>query len=73
MVSPNSLISYETARAKIGTLPSLHPRPTATKICTLYKHLCEMLAKIPSFKSPIHGYQCMVDAAKLYALTGEAA
>ena len=71
MASPNSLIYYETAWVKIGTLPSLHPRPTATKICALYTHLCEVLAKSPSFQSANHGYQGKVDAADIYALTGE--
>jgi hypothetical protein len=32
-----------------------------------------VLAKISSFQSPNHGYQGMVDAANMYALTGEAA
>ena len=73
MVSPNSLISYETARSKIGMLPSLHPRRIVTKIHTLYTHLSEVLAKIPSFQSPNHGYQGMVDTADVYALTGEVA
>ena len=71
MVSPNSLVTVETARTTIGTLPTLHPRPTATSIRALYTHLREALAKIPSFQSPNHGYQGMVDAPEIYALTGE--
>jgi hypothetical protein len=71
MVSPSSLVSFETAQAKIGVLPSLAPRPTATQIHALYTHLREALAKIPSFQSPNHGYQGMVDAPPIYALTGE--
>ena len=73
MVSPNLLVSYETARKKIGQLPSLPPRPTATKIRALYNRLREVLAKIPSYQLPNHGYQDMVDQAEIYALTGETA
>ena len=63
-----------TGTSTIGTLPSLSPRPTLIKIRALYTHLREVLVKIPSFQSPNHGYQDhMVDAAEMYALTGEAA
>ena len=73
MVYPNHLISHETAWAKIVTLPSLSPYPTATKIHALYTHLCKVLAKIPSFQSQNHGYQGVVDAAEIYVLTRELA
>ena len=71
MASPNYLISYKTARAKIGKLPSLQPCPTATKKYALYTHLHEVLAKVLSFQSANHGYQGMVDAAYMYALMWE--
>ena len=54
-------------------MTSLHPRPTATKIRALYTLLYDVLAKIPSFQSLNHGYQGMVDATNVYALTREAA
>ena len=54
-------------------MPSLHPRPTATKFCALYTHLRKVLAKIPSFQSTNHGYQGMVDQAEIDALTEEPA
>ena len=60
-------------QAKIGTLSSLHPRPTVMKIPVLYTHIRKVLATIPSFQSPNHGYQGIVDAAEIYALTREAA
>ena len=73
MVSPNSLISYETAWAKIGTLSSLAPHPTTTKIHVLNTYLRKVMVKSPSFQSLNHGYQSMVDAAEMYALSGEVA
>ena len=48
----------------------MHPSPTATNNHALFTHLREVLAKIPSFQSANHGYQGMVDATGIYALTG---
>ena len=72
MKSPNFLTAYEVVNANIGTLPSLSPHPTTSKIRALYTHLHEVLVKIPSFQSMGHGYQDMVDAAEIYTLTGAA-
>ena len=46
----------------IGMLPSLAPRPTATKICALEIDLVDKLTMIPSEKSVNFGYSGKVEA-----------
>jgi hypothetical protein len=70
MASPTSLVTYEIAQGKMGTLPSVAPRPNTTKIRAIYTHLRGKLVKIPSFQSTDHGYQGMVDSPQIYALNG---
>ena len=64
------LIAYEVTKQKIGVLPSLAPHLTATKIRALYTYLREQLCKILSIQSTDFGYQGMVNAPAVYALTG---
>ena len=72
MKSPNFLTAYEVVNANIGTLPSLSPHPTTSKIRALYTHLHEVLVKIPLFQPTYSGYQGMMDSPAVYAPTGAA-
>ena len=64
----NALITYDEALTVIGTLPTMAPRPNATNICAVDRHLDERLSTIPYFQSTTFGYAGMTKKAKLYAL-----
>ena len=63
-----TLTTYEEARNVIGALPSMDPRPNATNIRAVDRHLDERLSTMPSFQSATLGYVGMAKKAELYAL-----
>ena len=64
----NALITYDEALNVIGTLPTMDPRPNATIICAVDRHLDERLSTIPSFQLTTFRYAGMAKKAELYAL-----
>ena len=60
--------TYEEARLKIGTLPSLAPRPTFQNIRLMEADLVNKLIAIPSRQSAELGYSGMVQHVDIYAL-----
>ena len=64
----NALITYNEALTVIGTLPTMAPRPNATNICAVDRHLDERLSTIPYFQSTTFGYSGMAKKAELCAL-----
>ena len=63
-----TITNYEEALNVIGALPSMDPRPNATNICAVDRHLDERLSTIPSYQSATLGYAGMAKKAELYAL-----
>ena len=63
-----TLINYEEALNVIGALPSMDPRPNATNIRAIDRHLDEQLSTIPSYQLATLGYAGMAKKAGLYAL-----
>lgn len=61
-------ISYDNARDRIGTLPSLHPRPTHSNIRALERDLFEKLQSIQSGQSEEWGYRGLAEQPAEYAL-----
>lgn len=55
-----TVVTYEEARAQVGTLPTCHPRPNSTNIRQVVKVLSERVAGIPSTQSQDNGYYGMV-------------
>ena len=66
-----AFVTFEDAKARIGVLPTLEPRPNATNLRALKKHLVEALQGLPSYASLRYGYMGMVVSPEDYALTGE--
>ena len=64
----NALITYAYALTVILTLPTMAPRPNATNIHTVDRHLDERLSTIPSFQSTTFGYAVMAKKAEIYVL-----
>ena len=64
----NTLITYNEALTVIGTLPTMAPRPNATNIRAVDRHLDERLSTIPSFQSTTFGYAGMAKKVELYEL-----
>ncbi len=60
--------TYEEARLKIGTLPSLAPRPNFQLIRIMEADLVDKLIAIPSQQSTELGYSGMVQHVDIYAL-----
>ena len=54
-------VSYEEATAKIGVLPNLASRPTATDIRAFTSAFCDRVTGIPSYQSADFGYIKMVE------------
>ena len=61
-------VSYENARDRIGTLPSLQPRPTHSNIRALERDLFEKLQSIQSAQSEEWGYRGLAEQPAEYAL-----
>ena len=64
----NTLITYNEALTVIGTLPTMAPRPNATNIHAVDRHLDERLSTIHYFQSTAFLYAVMSKKAELYAL-----
>ena len=62
------LVTYEVAKAKIGTLPTLAPRPNSTNIRDLRRAIDDALSGIPSNQSAEHGYAGLAAQPAIYAL-----
>ena len=61
-------ITYEEARANIGVLPSLEPRPNSTNLRAMWIDVVDKLTMMPSEQSADHGYSGMVQPEEVYAL-----
>ena len=61
-------ITYEEARANIGVLPSLEPRPNSTYLRAMWIDVVDKLTMMPSEQSADHGYSGMVQPEEVYAL-----
>ena len=69
IVQPPSFdITFEMARERIGTLPSLHPRPTHSNIRALEHDLFEKLQSMQSAQSEEWGYRGLAKQLIEYAL-----
>ena len=64
----NTLITYDDALTVIGTLPTIAPRPNATNIHAVDRHLDERLSTILSFQSTTFGYAGMAKKSEFYAM-----
>ena len=62
------VVSFEDAKAAIGLLPSLAPRPNSTNIRALFINLVDKLTTIPSQQSANWGYSGLIKQDALYAL-----
>lgn len=65
---PSYEIDYETAAAVIGTLPSLHPRPSHANIRALERDLFEKLETLQSTQSEEWGFRGLAEQPAEYAL-----
>lgn len=63
-----SVITFEVAKAIIGTLPSLAPRPNPSNISLLTEHFEQGLQTIPSTQALEYGYLGTVMPEQIYAL-----
>ena len=69
LVEPPSYdIDYDTATAAIGTLPSLHPRPSHANIRALERDLFEKLETLQSTQSEEWGFRGLAEQPAEYAL-----
>eukprot|EP00804_Cyclotella_cryptica_P023697 CCRYP_019320-RA/>CCRYP_019320-RA protein AED:0.37 eAED:0.35 QI:0/0/0/1/1/1/6/0/1607 len=64
-------VTYEEAKETIGILPSLAPRPNASNLCALSRHLEQRLQTIPCHQAPEHGFLSMVMPPAIYALCSD--
>ena len=65
---PSYDIDYDTATAAIGTLPSLHPRPSHANIRALERDLFEKLETLQSTQSKEWGFRGLAEQPAEYAL-----
>ena len=65
---PSYDIDYDTATAVIGTLPSLHPRPSHANIRALERDLFEKLEQLQSTQSEEWGFRGLAEQPVEYAL-----
>ena len=65
-------VTYEEAKATIGLLPLLAPRPNASNLRALSQHLEQKLQTIPCHQAPEHGFLGMVMPPAIYALRSDA-
>ena len=69
IIAPPSFdIDFETASATIGTLPSLHPRPSHANIRALERVLFEQLETLQSSQSEEWGFRGLAEQPAEYAL-----
>jgi hypothetical protein len=67
-VAPAYEIDYDIATAAIGTLPSLHPRPSHTNIHALERALFDRLETLQSTQSEEWGFRGLAEQPAEYAL-----
>jgi hypothetical protein len=65
---PSYEIDFDTATAAIGTLPSLHPRPSHANIRALERELFEKLETLQSTQSEEWGFRGLAEQPAEYAL-----
>ena len=65
---PSYDIDFDTATAVIGTLPSLHPRPSHANIRALERDLFEKLETLQSSQSEEWGFRGLAEQPAEYAL-----
>lgn len=65
---PSYDIDYDTATAAIGTLPSLHPRPSHANIRALERDLFDKLETLQSTQSEEWGFRGLAEQPAEYAL-----
>ena len=68
IIAPAYEIDYDTATAAIGTLPSLHPRPSHTNIRALERALFDRLETLQSTQSEEWGFRGLAEQPAEYAL-----
>lgn len=61
-------INFDIATAAIGTLPSLHPHPLHTNICSLECMLFDCLETLQSMQSEEWGFCRLVEQPVVYTL-----
>lgn len=66
-----AIISYEEAKAAIGTLPTMHPEPNFDNRRVTYRALATKLMTIPSTLSARNGHRGMVEDPVTHAARGE--
>ena len=67
------VVTYEEAKAAIGTLPSMHPEPNFDNRRATYRDLAAKLMTIPSTQATRNGHRGMVEDPVTYAARGEPA
>ena len=68
VIAPAYDIDYDIATAAIGTLPSLHPRPSHTNIRALERVLFDRLETLQSTQSEDWGFRGLAEQPAEYAL-----
>ena len=68
VIAPAYDIDYDIATAAIGTLPSLHPRPSHTNIRALKRVLFDRLETLQSTQSEEWGFRGLAEQPAEYAL-----
>ena len=61
-------VDFMEISARLQSLPTLAPRPTATNINAFEEQLVDILSTIPSGQSEDHGFRGLIESAKMYAL-----
>ena len=61
-------VDFMEISARLQSLPTLAPRPTATNINAFEEQLVDILSTIPSAQSEDHGFRGLVESAEMYAL-----
>ena len=68
IIPPSYEIDFDTATSAIGTLPSLHPRPTHSNIRALERTLLERLETLQAAQSEEWGFRGLAEQPTEYAL-----
>lgn len=68
IIPPSYEIDFDTATTAIGTLPSLHPRPTHSNIRALERTLLERLETLQAAQSEEWGFRGLAEQPAEYAL-----
>ena len=62
-------VDFMEISARLQSLPTLAPRPTATNINAFEEQLVDILSTIPSAQSEDHGFRGLVESVEMYAIT----